>query len=282
MTDALEVIDTEVCEEYDLWLKIGMALHHEGTTNGNPDFSDGLRELFHAWSRGSDKYEEEETENKWSSFGDRDDSIKINTLFHYAHQKVANVKNLTREIYPLVDAYSSKREIEKQKQKLTSLFNAPVTTATNNANDNNPPSFRDKKVNINTRMFGYIESVLRPKMRYNLHTGRFEIDGKELKNVDFIKHLSTVLNYSVSQQLFALVHEKYSEETAYHPFEDYLRQLWQVDKNPTDTEVQWAHNKMRYLVTDIMKVKDDEFAITLVRKWLVAMVSRILHPDFSR
>ena len=127
-------------------------------------------------------------------------------------------------------------------------------------------------------MFAYIKSVLRPKMRYNLHTGRFEIDGKELKNVDFIAHLSTILNHSVSQQLFALVHEKYSEETAYHPFEDYLRQLWNEETEPSSEEIQWAHDKMQNLVTDIMKVKNDEFAIILIRKWLVAMVSRVLTP----
>ena len=80
---ALEVIGTEICEDYNTWLNIGMALHHEGSTNGNLDFSDAMGELFHAWSEsGSDKYEEEVTENKWDSFSDRSrDSIKINTLF---------------------------------------------------------------------------------------------------------------------------------------------------------------------------------------------------------
>ena len=273
---ALEVVDTEVCDDYDTWLNVGMALHHEGSTNGILGFSEVMRELFHAWSQGSDKYEEVETEYKWNSFSSREDSIKINTLFYYAHQKVDNVEQLTRNIYPLVDKYYKAVELNRQKQNLSAALNAEVPVAANNV-----VSFQDKKVNINTRMFAYIESVLRPTMRYNLHTGRFEIDGKEMKNVDFIGHLSTVLNYSVSQQLFALIHEKYSEELAYHPFEDYLRKLWVEKTKPTAEEVKWANSVMQNLVANIMKVDKDEFAITLVKKWLVAMVSRVLQPGIK-
>ena len=273
---ALEVLDTEICDDYGTWLKIGMALHHEGSANDILDFSEAMRELFHVWSQNSDKYDEEVTENKWNSFSGRDNSIKINTLFHYAHQKVDNVVLLARSIYLLVESYYTELELNKQKQNLTAALNAGVPFAANNV-----VSFKDKKVNINTRMFAYIESVLRPTMRYNLHTGRFEIDGKEFKNVDFIAHLSTVLNYSVSQQLFALIHEKYSEELAYHPFEDYLRKLWSEESNPTAEDVKWANEVMQNLVVNIMKVDQDEFAITLVRKWLVAMVSRVLQPGIK-
>jgi predicted P-loop ATPase len=273
---ALEVVDTKICDAYDTWLNIGMALHHEGTTNNNLDFSEAMRELFHAWSQGSDKYEEVATEAKWDSFSNRDDSVKINTLFYHAHQKTDNVERLARNIYPLVDKYHTELELNKQKQSLTTTLNADVSVAANKV-----VSFQDKKVNINTRMFAYIESVLRPTMRYNLHTGRFEIDGKEMKNVDFIGHLSTVLNYSVSQQLFALIHEKYSEELAYHPFEDYLRMLWVEETNPTAEDVKWANEVMQNLVINVMKVDQDEFAITLVKKWLVAMVSRVLQPGIK-
>ncbi|MDJ0596280.1 MAG: PriCT-2 domain-containing protein [Pleurocapsa sp. MO_226.B13] len=109
---ALEVLDTEICEGYVSWLQIGMALHHEGTTNGNSYFSDAMQELFHVWSQGSDKYEEVKATITWESFGDRDDGIKINTLFHYAHQKVKKVKNLARKIYPLVDSYYMTLKLE--------------------------------------------------------------------------------------------------------------------------------------------------------------------------
>ena len=275
---ALEVLDTEICEDYNTWLNIGMALHHEGTTNNNLDldFSEAMWELFHAWSQDSDKYNEIETEAKWSSFSTGDNSVTISTLFHYAHLKTDNVVLLARSIYTLVESYNTELELNKQKQSLTAALNADVSVAANNT-----VSFQDKKVNINTRMFAYIESVLRPTMRYNLHSGRFEIDGKEMKNVDFIGHLSTVLNYSVGQQLFALIHEKYSEELAYHPFEDYLRKLWDEETKPTAEDVKWANKVMQNLVINIMKVDQDEFAITLVRKWLVAMVSRVLQPGIK-
>lgn len=279
---ALEVLDIEICAYYDTWIKIGMGLHHECTTNDNSDFTDAMRGLFHAWSQKvPNEYKEYETDYKWESFSNRgdDNSIKINTLFYHAHEKVPNVINLARKIYPLVDSYCKHQELEKQKQQLETTLNTDVFSKDESSNQD--ISFQDKKININTRMFAYIESELRPKMRYNLHTGRFEIDDKELKNVDFIKHLSNVLNHSVSQQLFALVHEKYSEETAYHPFEDYLRQLWNEEIKPSPEEIQWAHDKMQSLVTDIMKVKNDEFAIIIIRKWLVAMVSRVLTPGIK-
>ena len=272
----LEVLDNKICDDYDTWLNIGMALHHESTTNDNRDFSEAMRELFHAWSQGSDKYDEVATEGKWNSFSSRDNSVTISTLFHYAHQKTDNVVLLAQSIYPLVDRYYTELELNKQKQNLRAALNAEVPVAANKA-----VSFQDKKVNINSRMFAYIESVLRSKMRYNLHTGRFEIDGKEFKNVDFIAHLSKVLNYSVSQQLFALIHEKYSEELAYHPFEDYLRGLWSEETNPTAEDVKWANEIMQNLVINIMKVDQDDFAITLVKKWLVAMVSRVLQPGIK-
>ena len=104
---ALEILDTKICDDYDTWLKIGMALHHEGTTNNDLDldFSEAMRELFYAWSQGSDKYDEVATEGKWNSFNSRDNSIKINTLFHYAHQKTDNVERLAHSIYPLIDSY---------------------------------------------------------------------------------------------------------------------------------------------------------------------------------
>lgn len=101
---ALEVLDTQICDDYDTWLEIGMALHDEGSTNG--DLFDAMEELFYSWSRlNPEKYYEDEAQEKWDSFGKPDNGIKINTLFYYAHKTTANVKNLSQGIYPLVDYY---------------------------------------------------------------------------------------------------------------------------------------------------------------------------------
>lgn len=101
---ALEVLDPQICDDYDTWLEIGMALHDKGSTNG--DLSDAMEELFYSWSRlNPEKYDEDEAQEKWDSFSKPDNGIKINTLFYYAHKTTENVKNLSQGIYPLVDYY---------------------------------------------------------------------------------------------------------------------------------------------------------------------------------
>jgi phage/plasmid-associated DNA primase len=117
---ALEVLDTRICNDYDTWLKIGMALHDEGSTNG--DLSDAMEELFYSWSRMiPEKYDEEEAKVKWDSFSEcGGNRITINTLFHYARQEVDNVKNLARKIYPLVDNHYTGLETN-QSSELKSL-----------------------------------------------------------------------------------------------------------------------------------------------------------------
>ena len=165
---ALEVLDRDICEDYDTWLKIGMGLHHEGTTNDNLDFSEAMRELFHTWSRGSDKYDEVATENKWNSFSSRDNSVTISTLFHYAHQETDNVVLLAGSIYPLVDSYYTKLKLNKQKQCLTAAFNADDFA-----------QYMDK-MPMRQRVSHYIENYMAQDLRYNLHLREFEYKGKVL------------------------------------------------------------------------------------------------------
>jgi len=51
------------CDDYDGWLKVGMALHHE--TGGSKD---GL-ELWHDFSEASEKYDPDELDKRWKGFG---------------------------------------------------------------------------------------------------------------------------------------------------------------------------------------------------------------------
>lgn len=101
---ALEVLDPQICNDYDTWLKIGMALHQEGSTNS--DLFDAMEELFYSWSRIiPEQYDDEEAKVKWDSFSKRDNGIKINSLFYYAKNNEVNVKKLSQTIYPLVKYY---------------------------------------------------------------------------------------------------------------------------------------------------------------------------------
>ena len=70
--DALRSISPE---DYDIWLKIGQALH-----------SEGHHMLGHwiDWSRGSEKYRDGECESKWKSFHRGSDGVGLGTLFFIA------------------------------------------------------------------------------------------------------------------------------------------------------------------------------------------------------
>ena len=65
-------------DDYDRWVRVGMALH--AVTNGA-----GL-DIWDAWSRGSDKYRAGVCEYKWHSFGKSQTIVSFGTLAHYAQE----------------------------------------------------------------------------------------------------------------------------------------------------------------------------------------------------
>jgi predicted P-loop ATPase len=66
-------------DDYDAWLKVGMALHHSGDPQG--------LEIWISWSTRSAKYVPGECEQKWQGF-DRDDGavVGLGTIFFLARQ----------------------------------------------------------------------------------------------------------------------------------------------------------------------------------------------------
>lgn len=65
-------------DDYDCWIKVGMALKQLG--------DDGLR-LWHEWSRASRKYDAAVLDQKWETFGDRLGGVTLGTLFMWAKQE---------------------------------------------------------------------------------------------------------------------------------------------------------------------------------------------------
>ncbi|WP_298106315.1 VapE domain-containing protein [Bradyrhizobium sp.] len=64
-------------DSYDVWIKIGAALHNE--------FGEDGFDLFDAWSARSNKYEAGEVQRKWSDCAGMTD-ITIATVFHFANE----------------------------------------------------------------------------------------------------------------------------------------------------------------------------------------------------
>jgi hypothetical protein len=65
-------------DDYDVWVRVGMALHHA---------SGGTAvEVWDKWSQQSTKYKDSEITTKWHSFGKGSNPVTLGTLAHYAEQ----------------------------------------------------------------------------------------------------------------------------------------------------------------------------------------------------
>ncbi len=85
---ALEVIPSD---DYQVWLRIGAALHHE--------FRDEGFDLFDRWSAKSDKYDNREVERKWEDCKELT-QCTIGTVFHYANEACPDWKRRERASRP--------------------------------------------------------------------------------------------------------------------------------------------------------------------------------------
>lgn len=70
----LDALDYIPADDYDTWLKCGMALKSEGYTLGD----------WEAWSRTSSKYKDGDCQKKWDSF--KGDGVKGGTIIHLAQE----------------------------------------------------------------------------------------------------------------------------------------------------------------------------------------------------
>ena len=64
--------------DYDVWIKIGMALHHAS--------SGTAYDLWETWSSTSSKHDAADMAKKWHSFGKSANPVTLGTLVHYAQQ----------------------------------------------------------------------------------------------------------------------------------------------------------------------------------------------------
>lgn len=65
-------------DDYDVWVRVGMALHH---ASGGTAI-----DIWDQWSAQSSKYSDSEITTKWHSFGKGSNPVTLGTLAHYAEQ----------------------------------------------------------------------------------------------------------------------------------------------------------------------------------------------------
>ncbi len=105
LSSLLQMIDPDI--DYDLWLKAGLAIHHE-TRGSNEGF-----EIWDAWSAKGYKYKAGEMRQKWKSFkGSTGEPVTIATL-----------KKLAREAYALSkdDEFDNLRDMRASRFRVHSL-----------------------------------------------------------------------------------------------------------------------------------------------------------------
>jgi len=80
LRDILSAIHYIPCEERDMWLKVGMALHSSGA--GQQAYG-----IWCEWSRQSDKFDPKDQQRTWNSFKDKGlAGAGVNTIFHLAQE----------------------------------------------------------------------------------------------------------------------------------------------------------------------------------------------------
>jgi hypothetical protein len=65
-------------DEYEVWVKVGMSIHH---ASGGSAFA-----VWDKWSAQSPKYDADEMQKKWHSFGRSANPVTLATLVHYAEE----------------------------------------------------------------------------------------------------------------------------------------------------------------------------------------------------
>lgn len=73
--DALAFISSD---DYDIWLQVGMALHHGLGQDG--------RSIWDDWSQTSEKVDPDDQQRTWDSFGRSGNRVTLGTLFHLAKE----------------------------------------------------------------------------------------------------------------------------------------------------------------------------------------------------
>ena len=76
LADMLEAVN--LYDDYEVWVKMGMAVHH---ASGGSAFA-----VWDKWSAQSSKYDSDEMNTKWQSFGRSANPVTVATLAHYAEQ----------------------------------------------------------------------------------------------------------------------------------------------------------------------------------------------------
>jgi predicted P-loop ATPase len=184
--DYLARISTSLADDYDEWVKVGMALHSVG--------DDTLLQDWIHWSAASGKFEPGVCEAKWRSFNGSG-GVGLGTLFHLAD--------------PPQRASSSTPQRQQQQAK-------PAPS------DVRP----EKAVKLDpAELMTLLRQQLGSRLRWNIFTQTIELDAKPIEKIDLYYLEFAEMGIKVSKDLAADALVKVAMENPYDPVREYLEHV---------------------------------------------------------
>jgi predicted P-loop ATPase len=199
--DFLDRIPAADADDYDTWLKVGMALHSAG--------DDSLLQDWIRWSAISANFEPGICQAKWKSFSSTAGGVSLGTLAHLAgHEKSRTVITSERP---------SKASHPREQEQLT------------------PRSDKLLKLESN-ELLSLLRQQLGDQLRWNIFTQTIELNQKPIQHIDHFYLQLAQQGVKVSKELAADVVHVVALENPHDPVREYLEHVADnVPPVPIDT-----------------------------------------------
>ena len=199
--DFLDRIPAADADDYDTWVKVGMALHSAG--------DDSLLQDWIRWSAISANFEPGICQAKWKSFSSTAGGVSLGTLAHLAgHEKSRPVITSERP---------SKASHPREQEQLT------------------PRSDKLLKLESN-ELLSLLRQQLGDQLRWNIFTQTIELNQKPIQHIDHFYLQLAQQGVKVSKELAADVVHVVALENPHDPVREYLEHVADnVPPVPIDT-----------------------------------------------
>ena len=189
--DYLSRISTSLADDYDEWVKVGMALHSVG--------DDGLLQDWIHWSAASGKFEPGVCEAKWRSFNGSG-GVGLGTLFH-----LADPPQRTTSSTPPRQQHTAPQQQAKP---------TPADVRSEKAVKLDP-----------AELMNLMRQQLGSRLRWNIFTQTIELDAKPIEKIDLYYLEFAEMGIKVSKDLAADALVKVAMENPYDPVREYLEHV---------------------------------------------------------
>lgn len=177
-------IPTSITDDYDEWVKVGMALHSIG--------DDSLLSDWIQWSAASGKFKAGECEAKWSTFKSDSGGVGLGTLFHLAGG------------------------ISPRQQAIKALQSVLGTEVAQSAGSAKPVKLESGE------LLSLLRQQLGDRLRFNIYNQSVEQDGKPVTDLEHYYLQLAQLNIKVTKELAADALVFVAKENQFDPVREYL------------------------------------------------------------